>query len=533
MIILKILGFIFGLGIIICIHELGHFIFAKRHNVLCYEFSIGMGPKIWSKKKGETTYSLRAIPIGGFVSMAGEEGTGIELIDDAVIGINLVDGLISEIILDEKMEAQFRGKIISKDLYGEKGNDLYIELEIDGMIKRYGVKEDAKFVLEIGKEMQIAPYSRCLDSKSLWARFITIFAGPLMNFVLAIVLYLIICFATGVPNYDETKVGVASYNATTAEVISIDGIESSGTTISLEGSTIKKINGLDASKWDDLGIDETSGSSTIYITVEKDSHTYETIIKPYIVFANLGVWANTAKSDPNGKTGVYAYMYFTNAQEGFNLSDDDIKNDVGVTIYKINDTEITSYASLVDYCISQDGSDATVYYYNASGQSCTTTYKLFDDKTIKGLGYEKIDTIIGISPTMKFSFFKSIGNAFVEFGTDATTIFSTLKLLFTSKDVGVSNLSGPIGIFGIVGSAVESGFLSFLSIIALLCVNVGIVNLLPIPALDGGRIIFIAYEAITRKKPNKKIENGLNTAMFILLMVLFVYIAFNDILRLF
>ncbi|MGD9964830.1 MAG: site-2 protease family protein, partial [Candidatus Izemoplasmatales bacterium] len=95
--------FLIVLGLVICIHELGHLYFAKKAGILCHEFSFGMGPKLWSKKKGETTYSIRAIPFGGFVSMSGEELEEelVKIGDKVRLQFN-PDGQVEKIILNEK-----------------------------------------------------------------------------------------------------------------------------------------------------------------------------------------------------------------------------------------------------------------------------------------------------------------------------------------------------------------------------------------------------------------------------------------------
>ena len=142
------------------------------------------------------------------------------------------------------------------------------------------------------------------------------------------------------------------------------------------------------------------------------------------------------------------------------------------------------------------------------------------------------------------SFVKNLYMPFVETGKSALLVFKTLGLLFTDKSVGISDLSGPIGILDATVSMIDirdaNGklmigeiILSLLSWIAMLSVNIGLLNILPLPALDGGRIAFIIYEAITRKKPNSKVENIIHSIGFILLMALFVFVAFNDVLRLF
>ena len=168
-----------------------------------------------------------------------------------------------------------------------------------------------------------------------------------------------------------------------------------------------------------------------------------------------------------------------------------------------------------------------------SGGNYTFEYIVYGEKILKAMNVTSFTSRIGISGTNKFSFFGAIGNGFVLFNDAALTIFGTLGLLFTSNLIGVSDLSGFVGIFSMTSAAASAGIISLLSFIGLLSVNLGILNLLPIPALDGGRIVFIGYEAIFKKKPNQKVENWLHTIVFFLLMALMLYVTYNDILRLF
>jgi len=113
------------------------------------------------------------------------------------------------------------------------------------------------------------------------------------------------------------------------------------------------------------------------------------------------------------------------------------------------------------------------------------------------------------------------------------SIKDTLHLLFTSNQVGVDDLAGPVGIYSITSRMISGGVLTLLGWIGLLSVNIGVLNLLPIPALDGGRLVFLSIEALTRQKVSRNIENRIHTAMYFLLLVLFAYVTWNDILRLF
>jgi regulator of sigma E protease len=140
--------------------------------------------------------------------------------------------------------------------------------------------------------------------------------------------------------------------------------------------------------------------------------------------------------------------------------------------------------------------------------------------------------LLGVSPKTKFNLGKSIIYSFTEVYASLENMVNTLGMLFFSKEVGVNDLSGPVGIFNLTSQAAKQGFGSLLNFIGFLSVNVGFMNLLPVPALDGGRLLFLGYEAVTKKKPSQKVETALISITMILLFGLIIYVSFNDILRL-
>lgn len=155
-------------------------------------------------------------------------------------------------------------------------------------------------------------------------------------------------------------------------------------------------------------------------------------------------------------------------------------------------------------------------------------------KVLKSQGQTAYSIMLGVSPQRKFSLGYSLGQSFVGVWNSFYQVITTVGLLLGgSKQIGVNDLSGPIGIFNIIGQVMKQGFISLLAFTAFLSVNVGVLNLLPIPALDGGRVLFITYEGISRRKISRKAENIINNVFFILLMLLFVYVTINDVLRIF
>jgi len=136
----------------------------------------------------------------------------------------------------------------------------------------------------------------------------------------------------------------------------------------------------------------------------------------------------------------------------------------------------------------------------------------------------KYDKEYGLVKSIKYAFNKTISL----FGS----MFDTLKYLFTGR-VGVNQLSGPVGIYSIIDSQAKEGLEAVLYLVAYLSINIGVINLLPFPAFDGGRILFLIIEKVFRKPVSKKVENIIHSIGFMLIIALLIYVTFNDILRLF
>lgn len=547
MIILKILVFLIVLSVIIIIHEFGHFYFARRAGVLCHEFSLGMGPAIYQKKKGETTYSIRCIPIGGYVSMAGEQVTEDMIKPGDQIGINLKDGCVYELVLSEKKPYDIKGKVINRDLYGKHGEQLHVELELeDGTTKDYPVLRDAFYVFD-KSTLQIAPYERSFESKTLWQRFLSIFFGPFMNFVLAMFIYLVVFFIQGTPKYDSTKIGEVEKDYPAFGVFETgDVIES------VEGVTVKNWNEFSA-KMKELAYE---GTIAVDVVVKRNGETISKTINNYVTINSIGlsnINVDTSKEVPEGVIG--ARVGKVGLRYTADVDKDDVQISNGDIITKINVVpngeaynkdswkNVESWSTIINELANVDIAKVYFEYWNMDSET-PKLYNTYDEKqTIESYGntvlsnqrIEKIKIYIGVSPSYHHNFFESIGAACKAFWSDFTLIFRTLKLLIAPGDVrqiGVDNLSGVVGIYSLIGSYLSMGILSLLLFMALLSVNIGVMNLLPIPALDGGRILFLGIEGVTRKPLNRKVEAMINNIMFILLMGFMLYVTYNDIIRL-
>ena len=215
--IIGILAFVVVLSLIIIIHEGGHFFFAKKAGILCYEFSLGMGPIIYQKRIGETAYSVRAIPLGGFVSMAGEEVEADYLKDIKKVKLEFDNNQVSKIITNvdsKKYENLVEYNLISYDLIGSKEakeDELFVKVESineehmnQNEVLTFTVKRDCIVSFNEKQELQIAPHDRTFVNKPLKARFLSVFAGPAMNFVLAFFVFLVMGLIGGYAADDST-----------------------------------------------------------------------------------------------------------------------------------------------------------------------------------------------------------------------------------------------------------------------------------------------------------------------------------------
>ena len=528
-----ILIFAVVLGLIVGIHEFGHFIFARRGGILCREYAIGMGPILWKKKKGETLYSLRAIPLGGFCAIAGEELEEDPFKDKEYIKLDIQDNVIKGFYLeDDNPDLDYpRYKIVKYDIYDEAQTGvLFMTVEDEnGVEVTFNVDPQAMLYYK-KQEMQIAPYNRTLGSKSLGRRAMVMFGGPMMNFVLALIVFLIVGLFTGFPNYESSELGEVTEGSNIYEL----GLREGDEIIALETATLSKV---DVDDWNDVTEFLDKYREGLYlneyvnVTYKDESGNVHTIsVTPFVALNNAG-FGSTYDYLESGKVVVGIVEKLSD-----NLGDNSSLK-LNDEIVEVNGMKVTSWKEVVTQFDGYDSDQPIKMKVMRDGNIVDIEVKpytktLMENQTsLSGGEVPTVSIVLGISPTTKFNLFKSIGYAFTRTGESFLAVFDTLYLLF-SNTVSVKNLSGPIGIFSLTSQAAQYGILYVLSLIGLLSVNIGLLNLFPIPALDGGRLVFLGYEAITRKKPNPKVETILITVTMILLMGLMVFVAYSDIVRL-
>ncbi|EFM13096.1 membrane-associated zinc metalloprotease [Paenibacillus curdlanolyticus YK9] len=407
--------------VIVTIHEWGHYYFAKRAGILVREFAIGFGPKLLSIKRGETRYTLRLIPAGGFVRMAGEDPEIVEVAEGQTIAVRIANDQVTRLYLDRLDERSqvIRGEVIAIDLE----RNLSVTLDVDGVSETYRIHPQALMITK-GKETQIAPIDRQFGSKTVGQRALAIFAGPFMNFVLAFVLVGIYVQLSGVPVDHPDKLLVG-------EIVSGKPAEKADLKVGDEIRTINGVTiGVDSEKMIKM-IGDSPGKPTTWEIV-RDGELRKLTVTP-ILDKESGV----------GKVGI-AFAYPTRAAS------------FGETI-------------------------------SLSGQYMKNmTVAIFD-------GFKKL-------------------------------VLGQFKL---------DDLGGPVRTAEVTGQIAAQGITKLTSWAALLSLYLGIFNLLPIPALDGSRLIFLGVEAVRGKPLDPNRESLVHFIGFAMIMLLMVVVTYNDILRLF
>lgn len=523
MVFVYILLFILILFVVVCFHEFGHYFFAKKAGILVNEFAFGMGPKLLSKKYGETVWSLRAFPLGGFCAMSGEEATNpiVNIEDKVRIALNSnnkVYMIIKDI--DDPNYKDLELITIEKiDLFGAKMSPLFIndyEVERNCIIK---VEKD---------EVQIAPEERNYFAKSVWQRFLVCFGGPLNNIILAFIVFLILGFLVGVVDSGSNIIGEVSSNSP-AEIYGLK-----------KGDKIIKIGDFEVNNWTDIGnAISATNSREISIKVLRDGESETYNVYAQYFFQNLG-FSSSLDGDKEVVSIICeseAALGGTNKTKAFQeggLRNGDII--VGMSYggrdYPEEGVDLT-WDYLYNFALNTvDGGNIKFYYLRDGVRGESNTYSVYSDSLLESQGYLAAYKQIGIQGTISRAFFPCVLSGLNRFKDSALVIFRTLGLLLTSKEVGVKDMGGFITILNQTANYASSGFANLLYWVGLLSINLGIVNLLPIPALDGGRIVFLLFEGITGKKINPKVETIIINVVFWLLMALIGYILIQDVLRL-
>ncbi len=431
------------LGILIFVHELGHFLFAKLLNVKVLKFSLGFGPRLLGKKFGETEYLLSAVPLGGYVKMLGEE---------------------------------------------------------------------------VGDEITDEEKARAFNFQSVWKRMLIVFSGPVFNILSASLIFVFI-FLAGVPvSYPD--IGKVNENSPAARA----GL--------MTGDRVLEINGKKILSWDEIEafVDDEPGKSLLFRVQRKEEIVERSVIPERKSERNIfgekkEVW----------DIGITPLLFpvVGEVMKGSRAEKAGIKK--GDRIIGIAGAVPETWQDMTKV-IHENPEKSLRFVIKRNGQiiELAITPERSTVQTIEG--EEKAVGLIGIKPLAN-DFIKRYGPAgALSLGVKKTwdicvlTVVSIIKLI--ERIIPAETIGGPILIVQMAGEQAAHGLLSFFTFLAIISINLGVLNLLPIPILDGGHILFFTIEAIRRKPLSEKTMMIAQRAGLAIIVSLMIFAFYNDIMRL-
>ena len=435
---ISLIAFLIMIGILVTIHEFGHFIFAKMFGVKVEVFSIGFGPPIVRWKGKETVYQIALIPLGGYVKMYGEDS-------------------------------------MTEPVQGKSEKDT------------------------------LDP--RSFAAKPRWQKMLIAFAGPLFNIVLAIILFAA-AYMIGIqqPKYlnEPVVVGYVEKNSYAEKA----GLKPGDKIIAIDGEPVKNWKeftikiGMKAGKTVVLDVIRDGKRISVTVKVPENISKDHLGISP-IIPAKIGT---ILPNSPAAKAGLQ----------------------IGDEIIAINGKPIHSWFELVD-ALSQIKDDKEVtLLVKRNGKIFSVKVKPEYNETLKKY-------VIGISPmmetiTVKYGFAEAFEKAIERTKELTVSLYKVIKGLVTGE-VSIKTLGGPIAIAQFSGQALEAGIATFLFSMAFISLQLGYLNLLPIPVLDGGLILILLIESIIRRPLPEKAKEYLAYIGFALIGTLMIFVIFNDIMR--
>ena len=432
--VIKIVIAILVFSVIVIIHELGHFLLAKKNGIGVTEFCIGMGPKLIGKKIGETTYAIRALPLGGACMMVGE---------------------------DEASDAD-----------------------------------------------------NAFNNKGVWARMSVVAAGPIFNFILAFFLALVVVGSNG---WDRADIDVVKDMP-----VAKAGLKNGDVITKIDGKRIS----CDREIMYALYFNPITSDDPIEIEYKRNGKKYTKEVKPEFVkeYGFTGV----SFEDKDGKAAISEVEKKSPFQKA-GMKKGDI-------IVGINDSKFDNVEDFSEFINTERLKKKITVTYKRGDKKKTVDVTLSDksysERYMLGFTYMDGEEKVNALETIKY--------AFVEIKVQVNIAIQSVKYLVSGK-AKADDMSGPIGIVNFIGdgyeatkdSGIKAVLLQMFEMTILLSSNIGVMNLLPLPALDGGRLLFMIIEVIRRKKMKPEVEGMVHAIGLVLLLILMAFISANDIKNIF
>jgi regulator of sigma E protease len=426
----SILAFVFVLGVLIFVHELGHFLMARRIGVRVLTFSLGFGPKLIGLRRGDTEYRISAVPLGGYVKMAGENP------DDSRTGAS-----------DEFL------------------------------------------------------------SKSKWQRFQVLVMGPVMNLVLAVLVMAVVLYQ-GAPAAAFEQQAVVVGSATEGSTGRAAGIQ--------PGDRIVRVDGRPVATWEEYYMEILpKADRQVSVTVDRGGQTLEFKAVPKAVgkysLGDLGLL-------PLMHPEVRSVQNATPAAEaGLRAGD--------VVVAGGGERDVR-YTRLIELIRASEGKPLSLEIKRDGAiQQVVVTPRKIGELVMIGAQLTEYEL-----RTIEPGPYEALKMSVAQNWTWSKLIVQTLGGLFT-RDTSVKQLMGPVAIADLSGTAAEQGWLQLFSLMAMISLNLGLLNLMPIPVLDGGHIAILAMEGVSRRDFSMKVKEKMLLAGFVLLLMLMVTVIYNDLMR--
>ena len=435
------------LGVLIAIHEFGHFIVGRMCNIHIYRFSIGMGPVIYKKlDKHGTEFALSALPLGGYVAFHTEKAA------------------VEELYLQHPLTP----------------------------------------------EQNVNTF----ESKPKWQRALVMLAGPVANFILSIGILSAI-FVNSVERQFIPEVS----NVYSQHLQSNSSLKAGDILTSINE---KKVSSLQDIRLELLSLSGKNGiiNYTFITDARASEYTVSVPVENYL-------------SNPDEQNAPENFMGFDLSMKlqptiGVIAKDSKAaKSELMVNdrILAVNSQQIKSFEDLRVFLQDYQGSDVDLKILRAEQ---TLYFNVPLSIRINTDGEQ--EKFIGIMPGLKRSFFDSfLKGAYETYNLSIKTLTFVGKMI--TRDLGTQNLSGPIGIVQMAGDTAKAGFMPFLYLMALLSISLGVLNLLPIPVLDGGQLVMLGIEAIRGSPMPEKMENLFYISGWVAVGFLMIFALFNDITK--
>src|SRR5215831_5447879 len=420
------------LGVIIVIHELGHFLVAKFFKIKVETFSVGFGPRLVGFRKGDTDYRISAFPLGGYVKMAGETPM------DTITG------------------------------------------------------EDYEFL-----------------SKPKWQRFLVAVAGPAMNVILAVgLITALYIYGTDVPEFliGEVVVGAVDHGSPAEKA----GIKA--------GDEIVAFDGKENPNWEDVQNQIlTSAGRELHIAVERSGHRMEFTLVP-----------ERRGREEAGYVGLLPVL--RTVVRGFTSPNSPALvagMKAGDEIIRVNGYDVRSSEHEVRQVI-QEATSKTIPITVLRGEKeveLQVAPEMVDGRKMIGIEYALPTVHVKLGPV------DALKKSFQTNKDNAALIFQVFGRLIR-REASLKQLNGPVGIVAISGQAYEAGFATLLTFMALISLNLGVLNIMPIPILDGGVILLLIIESLLGRDLSLRMKERIVQTSFVFLLMIMVVVLYNDVVKL-